>query len=272
MLQFTKELITPEVAKSYLQANIANRRVRLPVVLRYANDIINNRWKEDTAELIKISKTGVVLDGQHRLYAIIKANKPVFMHVAKNLDDSVFDILDTGSTRNASDIFRIKQVKNDTTIPSIIAMYNTLCQYRTYNPDKNNKSTNSMLLEQYYKDEAFWQSVAQKARVWYLTFAKILTPSYIGGFYSFFYKLNKPKAEKFFTELATGIDVSNKTVNLLRNKLMQDKMSPRKMNATLKMALIIKTWNCYIKGKELTILKHDSERDEFPRAISNNMS
>ena len=54
MLEFKKELITPSRAKELLEANINNRRVKIEVVNRYAQDILAGRWKYDTGEVIKI--------------------------------------------------------------------------------------------------------------------------------------------------------------------------------------------------------------------------
>jgi hypothetical protein len=48
--------------------------------------------------------TGAVLDGQHRLAAIIEWGEPVDMMVAFNADPATFKTLDTGKPRNAADI------------------------------------------------------------------------------------------------------------------------------------------------------------------------
>ena len=266
MINFKKLLVTPSFAKELLEANISNRRVKSPVFLQYANDMLHNRWKEDTGELIKISKTGVVLDGQHRLLAVIKSGVSIYFHFAFDLEDNVFDVLDTGSSRNATDVFRVKGIKQENTIPSIISMYNLLVSGKKAGIQKNYKSTNAVLIEQYYEDENFWQNIARKSHSYYLAFAKILPPSYIGGFYAYFNKLNEEKSEEFFNQLATGISITNDSISLLRNKLMQDKMSLRKMPPTLKIALIIKAWNYFVKGQTVKILKFDPIRDEFPVA------
>lgn len=269
MIQFINELITPSRAKEYLEANTQNRRVKNPVVYRYADDMVNGRWKLDTGETIKISETGIILDGQHRLLAVVKANTSIMFHLAKGLPNNVFDVIDTGSNRNASDIFKIKGVKNENKLPSIISMYNSL-----KNPDRirdshlHHKSTNAMLLEQYYKNEPYWQSVATKSHALYLSFAKILTPSMIGGFYAYFNDLNSLMAENFMEQICTGSGIENETVLLLRNRLIQDKTSLRKISLSHKIALIIKTWNFFIKGDTVKVLKFDIVNDPFPKAIS----
>lgn len=270
MLQFKKQLITPTAAKQYLEANVSNRRVKIPVVMQYANDMATGKWKEDTGEVIKISKTGLILDGQHRLMAVVKSNKAIYFHIALNLEEDVFDVLDTGSTRNATDTFKVKGIKQENVIPSIISMHNLLLSGKKAGLQKNHKSTNAALLEQYFEDEKFWQNIARQSHSWYLSFAKILPPSYLGGFYAHFLKLYEEKAEDFLKQLATGIGITNNTVVLLRNKLMQDKMSPRKMPNDLKRALIIKTWNLFVKGKTVKLLKYDTLREDFPIALSKN--
>ena len=261
------QLITPSIAKSLLERNVSNRRINEGRLLAYTKDMINGKWKEGTAEPIKISKTGIILDGQHRLLAIVKSNCSILCHVAENLEDAVFDVLDTGKSRNASDCFNVAGVKMSNTLPSIIAHYNLLQEGKKVGQQRSGKATNAELLDQYYEDELFWQNVGRTTTNWYIAFAKILTPSMIGGFYAHLYKINPIKAELFMSQLCTGSDINNQTINLLRTKLMQDKMSPRKMPPTLKMALIIKTWNNFINGTEVKILKFDTVRDDFPTAI-----
>lgn len=268
MINFEKILITPAKAKEYLEANIENRSVREKHVMKLAKDILENRWIEDTAETIKIAKTGRILDGQHRLLAIVKANKPIYCHVATNLDESVFKVIDTGTTRNATDVFKIEKIKNDKAIPSIIQFYNSLeTGKKRHNVHVNEKSTNAMLLEQYYQNEAFWQTVARNSYSWYISFAKIVTPSFIGGFYAHFYKLNSEKSYLFMSQLATGLNVEHDVISLLRTKLMQDKMSVKKMPQLIKMALVIKAWNIYIQNINIKQLKFQSENEPFPKAI-----
>jgi hypothetical protein len=267
MLKFERKLITPAIAKELLKNNKFNRRIRRLLVINYTNEMLNNKWKVDTGEMIKISKTGVILDGQHRLLAIVKSNKSIYFHIAFDIDDEVFDVIDTGKGRSSNDTFQVKGIQRDNVLPSTISIYNLLIANRRLGVQIHHKSTNAALLEQYLLDETFWQHVTKQSHNYYLAFAKILPPSYIGGFYAFFLKLNENKAEEFMKQLATGIGISNECILLLRNKLMQDKMSIRKMLPTLKMALIIKTWNLFVKNQTVKILKFEQNREEFPIAL-----
>jgi hypothetical protein len=268
MIQFTKEAVTPLLAQKYLEVNTSNRRVREQTVYRYAKDMANGRWKEDTGEPIKVSRSGIILDGQHRLLAVVKSKSTIPFHFAKNIKDSVFDVLDTGAGRSASDIFEISGIKGSNRLPSIMVTYNQLMEGRLTDSHKAARSTNAMLLTQYEQNPIFWDDVTRKSAKWYASFAKILSPSIIGGHYSFFRELNADRAEHFMNQLATGIDVENNTISLLRTQLMKDKMSVSRMKSTHKMALIIKAWNFFIKYQEVKQLKFTASREDFPLALS----
>jgi hypothetical protein len=272
MLEFKKELVTPSRAKELLEANINNRRVKVDVLNRYAQDILAGRWKEDTGEVIKVSKSGIILDGQHRLYAIVKANSPIFLHIAYGIDDTVSDVLDTGSGRNASDVFKLNGIVNDSVIPGIIQNYNRIKTEHFGNGSKGYMLTNAQILNKYYENDALWQEVFRKSQCWYNAFAKILSRSVIGGFYCRFREIDPELAEQFMEELCTGINVSNDTIRLLKNKLIQDKISNKKLSSTLKTIFIIKTWNCFIQGTELKRLSFDYENESYPKILGKKIS
>lgn len=262
-METKKILVTPKTAKKYLEVNIKNRSLKDPVVIRYANDMKNGNWKQDTGEFIKISESGVILDGQHRLHAIIKANCSVYLDFIFNLKDEVFDVIDTGASRTASDIFKIDGVKNANIIPSMISFWHLL-KTQKISASKKYKLSNADVLREYNKRPDFWQDVARNTISWYQNFSRILPPSWIGGFYALLDDINKEKAYSFIEQLCTGNDLENNCINLLRQKLIQDKLSNKKIKKIIKIAFIIKTWNTYIKGKSISILKYDTEREPFP--------
>ena len=78
------ETITPQLAEIYLGKNTHNRNIRKPVVGKYANDMENGFWNFDGAP-IRFADDGTLLDGQHRLHAIIKSNKAIDLLVVRGL-------------------------------------------------------------------------------------------------------------------------------------------------------------------------------------------
>jgi hypothetical protein len=100
------EEITPEIARRYFEANGPNRHISDVKVDSYARDILAGRWKVN-GESIKFSKAGRLLDGQHRLLAVIKSGRPVQMMVTYGLDDDTMDTIDRGRPRSIGDLLSI---------------------------------------------------------------------------------------------------------------------------------------------------------------------
>jgi hypothetical protein len=264
-MQFKKQLITPAIAKKYLELNLNNRRPKKAVLLRYTNEMIEGRWKEDTGEVIKISKKGIVLDGQHRLMAVVKSGVSINFHLAIDVEDSVFDVLDTGSLRNASDAFEIKGINQQSSIPSIISTYLIFKENKNKGSQKQQRATTAELLKAYYEREVFWQGIGKKSHNWYITIGKILPPSIIGGLYAVFTEINETDAQDFFERLCTGFNIlEGDSIGLLKNKLVQNHTSVRKMKTYERNALIIKTWNYHRNKETVKLLKFNTIQEAFP--------
>ena len=95
-------LMTPELAKEWLEKyNTNNRNLRLATVRKYAEDMRGGRWQFN-GEAIDISASGVLKNGQHRLYAVIEAGVPVMMYVNFDVPDEA-TIYDLQAKRNLAD-------------------------------------------------------------------------------------------------------------------------------------------------------------------------
>lgn len=98
--------VTPALAERWLGTNRRNRNLRPRIVRAYANDMSNGRW-EMTGESVKFDTQGNLIDGQHRLNAVIAAGVAVPLFVVRGLDPAVQDVMDTGTKRLASDALKL---------------------------------------------------------------------------------------------------------------------------------------------------------------------
>src|SRR5690606_24318901 len=98
--------VSPEMASEWLQHNEGNRRIRAGVVIKYAAVMARGKWLT-TPEPIAFSWDGRLLNGQHRLSAVIRAGVSVPMFVVRNVDPSAFVALDRGATRTVADALGI---------------------------------------------------------------------------------------------------------------------------------------------------------------------
>jgi len=87
-------LLTPERATELLEHNALNRPLNDGHVRRLARQIIEDKWRFN-GDTIKIADTGDVLDGQHRLWAVIEAKKAVETIVVSGIARDAFATIDT---------------------------------------------------------------------------------------------------------------------------------------------------------------------------------
>lgn len=100
--------VTPKMARDWLQQNTSNRDLRPNVVDRFMSGYLRGEWKV-THQGIAFGKSGVLLDGQHRLTFIsqLPEGTKVPINVTTGQDDSTFDAIDQGVVRTTSDVYGV---------------------------------------------------------------------------------------------------------------------------------------------------------------------
>jgi len=111
--------ITPKKAAEYLEVNTANRPLSQSTVKGFAEAMSRGDWMV-THQGIAFSSTGVLVDGQHRLAAVVEADIPVEMTVFTDVNDATFDVLDTGKRRNAADVLALEGEKSVTMLAAMV--------------------------------------------------------------------------------------------------------------------------------------------------------
>lgn len=121
-------LLSPEEAETFrpttvtietlirmlMTANVArNRRISLPHVLKLARDMTDKHWVF-AGDPIKIDDDGYVIDGQHRLLAIIKSNTTQRLVIMRNASRDVQLVTDIGRPRMARDQLVMRGTPNAT--------------------------------------------------------------------------------------------------------------------------------------------------------------
>jgi hypothetical protein len=102
-ITITMETITPELAVEYLSKNIENNRVvREWKVNKYAEAMAMGRWIP-TSATVRFDSTGALIDGQHRLMAIVRYGKPVTIAVSRGERPESIHVVDTQTARNPRD-------------------------------------------------------------------------------------------------------------------------------------------------------------------------
>lgn len=99
-------LVTPAMAREWLERNTDNRPLRPGVVDGFLAAWRRGEWKV-THQGIAFAKSGRLLDGQHRLTFIseLPEKTVVPMNVSADLEEDAFDAIDQGFKRTTSDLY-----------------------------------------------------------------------------------------------------------------------------------------------------------------------
>ena len=126
--------VTPEMASRWLRNNFRNRPVKDDVVSAYARDMVNGAW-QPTHQGIAFNDRDELIDGQHRLMAVVKSRCTVRMMVTFNLPAKIeghemttMDCVDRGCTRSVADQLKIQHgLKSGGQIAQVTSTLAHLC-------------------------------------------------------------------------------------------------------------------------------------------------
>ena len=100
--------VTPSMAARWLEGNTHNRPINQGHVERLACEMKSGRWRL-THQGLAFSSSGRLLDGQHRLWAIVMADVPVKTRVFFNEPAENIECYDGGLARNNADRMSLSQ-------------------------------------------------------------------------------------------------------------------------------------------------------------------
>lgn len=116
----TTVMVTPEKAESWLRRGGKNRKLIQTQVDRLAKEMLAGRWALDGQTVI-FDNQGRLLNGQHRLNAVIQSGCTVLMLVVSGVHDpNAFSTIDTNQTRRgAHTILDIEKIANPANVAAI---------------------------------------------------------------------------------------------------------------------------------------------------------
>lgn len=97
--------ISPAMAQQWLEKNLDNRKISQSSVEAFAKVMKAGGWQVNN-QAIAFDTDGNLIDGQHRLWAIVEANISVRISVAHNVSKDAIKTIDRGRTRSISEVLR----------------------------------------------------------------------------------------------------------------------------------------------------------------------
>lgn len=115
--------VTPEQAQQWLALNRHNRSLRERQADLYAMDMASGDWRW-TGETIKFANDGSLIDGQHRLRAVVIADVTVPFLVVRGLEAVAQEDVDRGLPRKFYDVLRLRGEVNASLLSALVRRVN----------------------------------------------------------------------------------------------------------------------------------------------------
>lgn len=189
--------VTLEMARKWMESNGRNRSVSEGRVLAYYRDMVHGRWTL-SGEPIALSPAGILLNGQHRLSALIKYGQPVRMLVQFDCDERA--VFDGGRLRNMGDVFNINRQASGASVASWAAVHAALIA--NYTTKQMTVAEGEIWRDHHAADIAFGLRTLSSMRASGIGIAPVV------GAWVFAFPFDPARIEDLAMQFATGADLS----------------------------------------------------------------
>lgn len=238
--------VTPAMAQAWLdEFNPADQRnLRPPKVAQYQRAMEREEW-EDTGDPIQFGKTGVLLNGQHRLTAVVKARKTVSFLILTNVDERTRDAMDMGIKRTSIDKLAMRGYQYTAALSAVARLIWDL-QTGTSNKPLVPPSDPELMAIIDGDPELVWVVGEVMKRL-----PKLGSYTVSAYCYLMFHRKNPEQAAYFFDKVKTPTDLpQGSPIAALINRFRDNKQGAAKYKEKVQsVGLVIAAWNAWRDGE-----------------------
>lgn len=281
------QTIQPLEAVQYLETVQNNRKVNRAHVTTLGNTLKDNRWMVN-GESIKfaIDENGnnFLIDGQHRLRAVVASDTPITTVVIEGLDPEAFVSLDSGKRRSLADVLTILDYPH----PSVLSgALNILEKYYSSGIGSGGASTASLSNERAENLMHQYPTLVQSADVLTkMTSTNPVSPTISTAMHYVFANLEPSKdklaslgeqrakldqvqdADSFWLKFGRGLNLTEDCpIRRFREILLEHRRMKRTQTRYYITSGLVKAWNHWRKGTQLKRFYHqpDGKSASFPQ-------
>lgn len=249
--------ITPSLAQAWLGTKHDDqRRIKSKHLRSMMTDLREGRWRLN-GETIVFDSNGKLVNGQHRLEAVVATGVTVTSLVVWGVASEAYSSFDMTAKRMGGDALRSRGVLNGA---QTAAVCRSLMIYAGDPTFTDSPAFSADAIDQFERThEGLAESVLMGKRV-----AKMqtsITGTVAGACHYLFSKIDADLASEFFESLISGVGLGKTDpVRLLRERALNRTWRPR---AQEQFAYMFKAWNHFRHHTPIRCLKWDS-RETFP--------
>jgi hypothetical protein len=264
--------VTPEVAQAYLESMRVNRPLSTANLKKIQVDMKEGRWHEDGGPL-RFDKQGAMIDGQHRMWAIVETEMTFNFLVIRGVDFAAMATMDTGKSRSVSDIIGLydpmaKDLTNLAACTTIAYRWEAGIRGTSL---RNFALSNDEVLVFYDENKL---ALGEAARIGKKV-SRHVQGATTQGFSLcawVFERIDHEDAAFFWERLMDGVGLDEDSpIRALRELFLREARSSRpKMRSELAAAFTIKAWNAYREGRAMKVVSYrigGASPERFPEAV-----
>ena len=267
--------INPAKAQAFLDATTTkNRAVNKNAVETYIAVMKAGKWQAN-GEPIIIDDNGNVIDGQHRLHAIIRSNSTHDMLVVRGVDPSAFKTIDSGRKRRHYDLLSIANVSDPSMTSAAVAGIYSFEKTGTLSTQKSpafsyltHRGADYDPVAEAISRMPLLNESVRVGRKWRKRVPSKVTPSLVSTMHYVFSKKSEDDANRFFDNIIEmnfgGDDDPVKRIH--RSCTDKERSVIVSANCRYAGAIFIKAWNHYRRGSTCGALGF-KDNEAFPKPI-----
>jgi hypothetical protein len=238
-------LIDVALAEDLLYANKRNRKIRDKKVEQFARAMTGGDWVYN-GDAIRVSRTGMLLDGQHRLLAVVRSGVTLRAPIIAGVDDEIQETIDVGTKRTFADMLHLRDEKDTNRLAAGIRnvfLYERYQQMLSV-PYEPPPSPQELLrcLERHPGIRAATAGTRPTVKNTGIASGHTIACFYLMGL------VDQADRDVFFQTLALGTGLQQgDPIYALRRILMT---GSRRLAVKVQAAVLIKAWNAYRAGEE----------------------
>lgn len=274
-IHVTNEMVTPERARQLLGKSRNPRPLSKTVVANYADQMLHGMW-DYNGDPIRVNSDDELIDGQHRLNAIIQSGKAQKMLIIHGLPNDVFKTVDVGKKRSAGDLLAIEghaYYVNAAAVARSLLIYDSGVYWAAEAARKiDYKPSPKAIVEYVEKNPDVMENMSRIFGTKHNKgIVRLAGPTPIGMAYTLARRVNEKKADDFLDGVSGEVSTTKTDPRwVVRDFLMRQKIESRglrRLEGKYTQAVMINAANLYFAGLEANVglIRWRPENQWFPR-------
>lgn len=247
------------------------RPLRKTRLAKLVGEMTRGEWQHNPLDSIGVTPDGKLLNGQHRLAAVVQTGLPQAFSIVYGVNPDIYRVLDQGLPRSMSDYFKSGGETNATELAAVVAWQfreeaglHSQASGGPYRLDARLSPTTHQADDVLARHPRLRDVVKVHSRV--AEPGRLLPKSITNWTYYRFSRVDAEAADVFWEGVGSGVGLTSADPRYALRKVLLRRAEgeTRGRSSEFVAALVVKGWNAFLRGKSVKVIAW-REDEQFPR-------